>query len=225
MEEDRKWLIIRIGLVLSVVGLIIYGIYSNNQNRLDITKYNKDSAISANADNGNFNEITLGDVNAKVTVIEYADYQCPACGRYKDVFQGLVKDYPGQVKLIFRNFILPGHTDARAASGVALAAERQGKFWQVHSQLFERQTEWSGSGEKRTEIFEDIAKKAGLDLDKFRADLQSDDITKKIKFDMELGRAHNLNATPTLIINGKLVESDTWADKDKLKNYMSEVLK
>lgn len=225
MEEDRKWLIIRIGLVLSVVGLIIYGIYSNNQNRLDITKYNKDSAISANADNGNFNEITLGDANAKVTVIEYADYQCPACGRYKDVFQGLVKDYPGQVKLIFRNFILPGHTDARAASGVALAAERQGKFWQVHSQLFERQTEWSGSGEKRTEIFEDIAKKAGLDLDKFRADLQSDDITKKIKFDMELGRAHNLNATPTLIINGKLVESDTWADKDKLKNYMSEVLK
>lgn len=225
MEEDRKWLIVRIGLVLSVVGLIVYGIYSNNQNRLDITKYNKDSVISANADNGNFNEIVLGDTNAKVTVVEYADYQCPACGRYKDVFQGLVKDYPGQVKLIFRNFILPGHTDARAASAVALAAERQGKFWQVHSQLFERQAEWSGSGEKRTEIFEDIAKKAGLDLDKFRTDLQSDDITKKIKFDMELGRAHNLNATPTLIINGKLVESDTWADKDKLKNYMSEVLK
>lgn len=225
MEEDRKWLIVRIGLVLSVVGLIIYGIYSNNQGRLDITKYNKDTAISANADNGNFNEIVLGDANAPVTVIEYADYQCPACGHYKQVFQGLVNDYPGKVKLIFRSFILPGHTDARAASAVALAADRQGKFWPVHNQLFERQTEWSGAGEKRTAIFEDIAQKAGLDLDKFRTDLQSDDITKKIKFDMELGRAHNLNATPTLIINGKPVESSIWADKDKLKTYMSEIIK
>lgn len=225
MDEDRKWLIVRVALVLSVVGLIVYGIYYNHQNRLDITKYNKDTAISANADNGNFDEIVMGDANAPITVIEYADYQCPACGRYKQVFQGLVNDYPGKVKLIFRNFILPSHTDARAASGVALAAQRQGKFWQVHAQLFERQAEWSGAGEKRTDIFEDIAKKAGMDLDKFHADLKSDEIAKKIKFDMELGKAHNLSATPTLIINGKYVDSEIWGNKDKLKQYMSELLK
>ena len=59
MDEDRKWLIVRVALVLSVVGLIVYGIYYNHQNRLDITKYNKDTAISANADNGNFDEIVL----------------------------------------------------------------------------------------------------------------------------------------------------------------------
>lgn len=225
MNEDRKWSIVWISLILSVVGIIIYGIYLNKQERLDITKYNRDSAIGANHDNGQFNELVLGHTDAPITVIEYADYQCPACGRYKQVFQGLVKNYPNQIKLIFRNFVLPDHIDARAAAGVALAADRQGKFWQVHNQLFERQAEWSGTGMRRTAIFEDIAQKAGLDIDKFRNDLKSNDINQKIKFDMELGRAHNLDATPTLIINGKLVDSSIWSDENKLKKYISEASK
>ena len=70
-----------------------------------------------------------------------------------------------------------------------------------------------------------LSKKAGMDINKFRADLKSDEIAKKIKFDMELGKAHNLSATPTLIINGKYVDSEIWGDKEKLKQYMSELLK
>lgn len=225
MDEDRKWLIIRIGLVLSVIGVIIYGIYSNNQNRLNIDKYNKDTAISANADNGQFDEIVLGDANAKITVVEYADYQCPACGRYASVFENLTKDYPGQVKLIFRNFILPGHTDARAAAGVALAAYRQSKFWEMHHKLFENQDAWVDQGAKRTEIFENMAKDLGLNLDKFRQDLASEDISKKIKFDMALGRAHNLNATPTIIIDGQFIPSETWGNSTKLKDLIENKLK
>lgn len=224
MDEDQKWLIVRVGLVIGVIGLIAYGIYSNNQNRLDITKYNKDAAISANADNGQFNDVVLGDANAKITVIEYADYQCPACGRYAPVFEKLTKDYPGRVKLVFRNFILPGHTDARAAAGVALAADRQGKFWEMHHKLFATQRDWVDQGSKRTEVFENLAKELGLDLNKFRQDLADEAISKKIKFDMELGRAHNLNATPTIVVNGELVPAETWSNSTKLKQLIDTKL-
>lgn len=225
MDEDRKWLFIRIGLVLAVIGLIGYGIFANNRDRLDITKYDKNSAISANDHNGHFDDIVLGDNNAKVTIIEYSDYQCPACARYASLFEGMVNDYPGQVKLIFRNFLLPGHIDARAASSAALAANRQGKFWEMHHELFTKQADWTDQGEKRTAALEKLAQSIGLDLNKFRTDMNSEEVVKKIKFDMELGKAHNLRGTPTIIINGETVNSEIWSDKTKLKQLIERQLK
>ena len=225
MNEDRKWLVIKIGLALSVIGVIIYGIYVNNQNKIDITKYNKDDIVAANQDNGEFDDAVLGNRNAKVKVIEYGDYQCPACGRYHKTFEKLVEKYPNQVALVFRHYILPDHTDARLASGVALAAARQGKFWQMHEKIFKNQSEWTGQGDKRESIFEKYAQELGLDLAKYKADLKSKSISQKIDFDMELGRAHKLNATPTIIINSEAIDPNTWSDEAKLHTLIENKLK
>ena len=94
----------------------------------------------------------------------------------------------------------------------------------MHHKLFATQRDWVDQGSKRTEVFENLAKELGLDLNKFRQDLADEAISKKIKFDMELGRAHNLNATPTIVVNGELVPAETWSNSTKLKQLLDTKL-
>ncbi|MDO4870504.1 MAG: thioredoxin domain-containing protein [Candidatus Saccharibacteria bacterium] len=225
MQEDKKWLFFRIGLVIAFISLIFYGIYINNLNKLDLSKYNKDQIITSTADNGGFGDLVLGNPNAKVVIIEYGDYQCPACGSYREKFEKLVTTYPDKVALVFRQYIIPGHTDARAASATALAAARQGKFWQMHNKLFSSLAEWNGKSNQRAKIFENYARDLGLDIDKYHQDLESEDITKKISFDMTLGKAHQLEATPTIVVNGEKVDYEIWSKDDKFANFLTEKLK
>lgn len=225
MQEDKKWLFFRVGLVIAFIGLVVYGVYANNQNKLDISKYNKDAIIASNDDDGGFGDIVLGNLNAKVLVIEYGDYQCPACGTYREKFEKLVTTYPDQVALVFRQYIIPGHTDARAASAAALAAARQGKFWEMHDKLYAGADNWSGKSDQRATIFENYAQEIGLNLDQYRQDLQSEAITKKIAFDMALGKAHKLTETPTVIVNGEKVGGETWSDDTKFASLINSKLK
>lgn len=225
MQEDKKWLILRIGLVVVFIGLIAYGIYANNRNKLNIDNYNKDSIIAADEQNGGFGDLVLGKRDAKIVVVEYGDYQCPACGTYRHKFDKLVKNHPDQVALVFRQYILPGHTDARAASATALAAAKQGKFWEMHEKIYAGLENWSGKSDQRAAVFEGYARELGLDLERYRNDLHSHDITKKINFDMALGKAHGLTATPTVIINGENVDSEIWSDEAKITKYLADKLK
>lgn len=223
--EQQQWPLLRIGLTIALIGLIIYGIFTNQTNQLDISRYNKDQPIAANVDNGQFADLTLGKAEAPIKVIEYADYQCPACGHYRSQFEQLVAKYPDQVSLTFRNYILPGHTEARAAAGAALAAARQNKFWPMHAKLFDQAEQWSHQTDQRTALFEQYAQELGLNLEQFRQDLQSPTITQKIKFDMALGNAHQLEATPTVIVNGQKLPPETWSDTTKLEQFIQQQLK
>src|SRR3954463_5160792 len=102
-----------------------------------------------------------GPATAPITIVAFSDFQCPFCGRAVPTIEKVMKEYPGKVRFFFRHFPLPFHQDAPLASEAALAAEAQGKFWEMHDKLFADQ-----KAIKRPDL-ERHAKELGLDMGKF----------------------------------------------------------
>ena len=140
----------------------------------------------------------IGPKNAKVTVVEYSDFQCPYCGRFfTGAIQPMLKDYKDKVRFIYRNFPLDQiHPQARPAAIAAECAAEQGKFWEYHDQLFAKQQTLSDS------VYTEIAKGLKLDEKKFANCQKSDRPGKKIDADTQGGLGYGVQGTPTTFING-----------------------
>jgi protein-disulfide isomerase len=138
---------------------------------------------------------------APVTIAVFSDYQWPYCARLEPELQQLLEKNPKDVKLVFKNFPLPMHQFAKKASIAALAANRQGKFWEYHHKLFE-----AGSSLSEAKI-QDIAKELGLDLEKFNKDLKDPAIENLINRDTKDGVQADVKGTPTIFVNGKLLKN------------------
>ncbi|HVF69688.1 MAG TPA: thioredoxin domain-containing protein [Xanthomonadales bacterium] len=141
--------------------------------------------------------------NAKVTLVEFGDFQCPACGASHPIVKQLLEEYKDDVTFVFRNYPLPMHKNAMKAANAAEAAGAQKKFFEMHDLLFENQSEWSESN-KADGLFEKYASELDLDMDKFKEDLKSKKYEGKIKADQADGNAVGVNSTPTFYINGEL---------------------
>ncbi len=139
--------------------------------------------------------------SAQVTIVEFGDYECPACGQVNPVIKQLIKDYQDKINFVFRNYPLPQHKNASVAALAAEAAGAQGKFWEMHDKLYETQNNWSQS-DKPLDIFADYAKSMNLDVDKFKSDVSSKKYQDKINQDVSDGNNLNITATPTFYING-----------------------
>ncbi len=149
--------------------------------------------------------------NAKVTIVEFADFQCPACGRTYPVLKQVLAEYKGKITFIYRHFPLPQHSNAMLAAQASEAASAQGKFWEMYSMLYENQTTWSESL-TASEIFTGYAKKLGLDTQQFSQDLSNASFEKSIQSDKDDGIRLGVNSTPTFFINNKkLEESPTYS--------------
>ncbi|HXT96501.1 MAG TPA: thioredoxin domain-containing protein [Polyangia bacterium] len=138
-----------------------------------------------------------GNPNARVTLVEFADYECPHCKNFQPVLHQILDEFPNDVKLYFKHYPLPQHTEARLAAEAAVAAQKQGKFWSFQDKLWEHQDEL-GPAE-----IEKVAKESGLDVAKFRQDVASSAVKAKVEKDHNQGSAIGLQATPTLYINGR----------------------
>ena len=141
-------------------------------------------------------------------------------------------EYGDRVGLVFRNFPLATiHPNARAASATAEAAGLQGKYWEMHDLLYERQGDWSNQdATKRTETFNQYAEEVGLDIEKFKTDVASANVGKKISFDQALGKREGVSATPTFYLNGEKLDEETSSgivqgDLTKIKAKLDELLK
>lgn len=141
-----------------------------------------------------------GPADAAVTIVEYADYQCPYCGRaHEDLKQALA--HLKGVRFVFRNFPLMNiHQYAEQAAEAAEAAALQGKFWEMHDILFENQQNLEG------DALVAYAEKIGLDVQKFVDDVNAGKTRPKIKADLESGEASGVNGTPAFFINGMRYE-------------------
>ncbi len=139
-----------------------------------------------------------GPEDALVTLVEFSDFQCPYCSRVAPQLEALV-DQNDDVRLVFRNLPLPMHNRAREAAKAALAADRQGKFWEMHDALFARQPALG-----RANLAE-IAGELGLDVEKFEADMQDVALDEAIEEDMALAQKLGVRSTPTTFVNGRLV--------------------
>ena len=139
----------------------------------------------------------LGPRNAPVTIVEWSDFQCPFCGRVEPTLQQIRDEYKGKIRLAWKNQPLSFHQNAMPAAEAALAAHEQGKFWEFHDELFKRQNELGPA------LYDDVAKKLGLDMNKFRASIESHRHAPQIQAEMTAGATVGAGGTPTFFINGK----------------------
>lgn len=147
----------------------------------------------------------IGSDSAKVSVVEFGDYECPACGAAQPVTKQIIQNYAGKILYVFRNFPLPQHEKALVAAEAAEAAGVQGKFWEMHDKLYETQDTWSTS-DKPLDLFVGYALGLGLDVNKFKDDVNNNKYQDKITQDYQDGVAVGLRATPTFFINGQRLE-------------------
>ncbi len=156
----------------------------------------------------------------KATIVEYADFQCPYCGTYFPLLDQVKQTYGDDVKVIFRNFPIPSsHPQALAAHRAAEAASRQDKFWEMHDLIFSNQEAWSGNDGAAT-LFETFAEQLGLNMETYRADVESESVLAKITADTNSGKSLNVKATPTIFLNGEVLETPPTSleEWDKLIN-------
>ncbi|MGC4113996.1 MAG: thioredoxin domain-containing protein [Myxococcales bacterium] len=141
-----------------------------------------------------------GPKAAKVTIVEWSDFQCPFCSRGANVAHEIMKAYPNDVKFVFRHQPLSFHPNAMPAAKAAMAAHKQGKFFEMHDKLFEGQKDLSPAK------YEQFAQELQLNMAKFKADMESAEIADQIKKDSDYGNSVGANGTPTFFVNGRKIE-------------------
>jgi protein-disulfide isomerase len=138
-----------------------------------------------------------GPVDARVTLVEYGDFECPDCGRAYPVLKAVQKALGPNLRFVFRHFPLPAsHPHAGAAAEAAEAAGAQGRFWEMHDRLYQHQSALEEDDLQRH------ARKVGLDLDRFEREMGLHTHEGRVREDLASGAASQVQGTPTLFING-----------------------
>lgn len=147
------------------------------------------------------------DPNVVVNLTEYGDFQCPACGSYYPIVKEVKEKYADQITFQFRHFpIVSSHPNAMAAHRAAEAAANQGKFWEMHDLLYERQQSWTNDSNPAS-VFRGYAQELGLNMEQYDTDVPSRETNAVIQADIQAGKDLNVQGTPTFILDGKLIES------------------
>lgn len=139
----------------------------------------------------------LGPQNAPITIVEFSDFQCPYCALAVPQIKAILKTYPTQVKLVFKEFPLEEHSQAELAATAAVAAQKQGKFWAMHDAMYANRNNLY-----RQNILA-LAKQAGLDMKRFESDMNSTEVRETIVRDLQDGDRAGVQGTPTIFINGQ----------------------
>jgi len=148
-------------------------------------------------------EHVRGEADAPVTLEEFADFQCPSCALTTMQSIGpMEKNFGERLRVVFWNFPLPNHKHGREAAIAAEAASRQGKFWEMHDLLFEKQGDWSKVPDIHP-VFEEYAQQLKLDVEKFKKDSESPDVAATVDRQHAQGETRGVKNTPTLFINGR----------------------
>jgi protein-disulfide isomerase len=180
-------IVLAVALITAGAGLALY-----RSHRLPTPTAAKDSAESGLH--------VRGDAKALVTLEEFGDFECPPCAVMSPALHQLEKDYHGKLRVIFRHFPLAMHPHARGAAQAAEAAHLQGKFWEMHDLLYEKQGQWS-KGLDVPSLFASFAGELGLDVERFKKDMVSPEIAARVTADNELGKSRSVTSTPTIFIN------------------------
>ena len=147
----------------------------------------------------------LGPANAPARLEEFGDFECPPCGLFHPILVEMHKEFGDKLQITFREFpLVPTHQHALAAASAAEAAGIQGKFWEMHDLLYDRQKDWKTEFDVRP-VFEGFAKEIGLDVERYKRDLVGDYVAKRITVDGSRGHSVGVTGTPTVFLNGREV--------------------
>jgi protein-disulfide isomerase len=203
MKELGIWIGIIVILFATFWGLITLVNSSNpsTNSTVQTTQTKPPASISAQ-------DITLGATNsAKVIVIEYADFQCPACKAPSGFLKRAAKDFKDKVLVAYRFFpLINSHQNAMSSAQTAFAAHKQNRFWEMSEMLYQNQDTWANLKNPQ-QIFTDYAKKLSLSIDQFTSDYSADSTRKFINVEEDEGIAIGINFTPSFFVNGKLIET------------------
>lgn len=148
-----------------------------------------------------------GAVDGKLTLVEFGDFQCPACGAYEPLVRQVMADNKTSLKIVFKNFPLTQiHQNGLLGAKAAEAAGLQGKFWEMHDMLYDKQPEWS-TGINARDIVIGYASVLKLDTKKFSDDLNSKELEDKILAEVKEGISLGVQGTPTFFLNGKKLDN------------------
>lgn len=200
-------------IIFVAVCVVLFGglVFLSQKNHVDVSKVDTNKIQSASKNSGNIADHVFGNAKSPVMLVEYGDFECPGCEGAYPGLKTLSEKYEGQISFVFRNFPLTTiHPNALAAAAAAEAAGTMGKYWQMHNALYDQQSDWENlSADQRTTFFTNMASSLGLNKSAFQTKLSSDNVNKKIKFDQAIGQKIGVNATPTVYLNGKQVDTDT----------------
>ena len=191
----NPWIVVGAITILLFIGAILY---SNSVN----TQSNEGVTVTGNVE---------GNVDAAVTLVEYSDFQCPACSAFQPVLKQVLATYGDQIRFEYKHYPLPIHNFAMQAAVAAEAAGQQGKFFEFHDVLFEKQKEWSVSATPNV-LFITYAQDLGLDVETFKRHQKSSLLREKVRSDMNDAKEKGLTGTPTFYLNGEKMEVKTFED-------------
>jgi protein-disulfide isomerase len=158
-----------------------------------------------------------GAKTPSITIVEFADFECPHCSAMRAVLGEVIKKYPKDVALVFKQFPLPHHVHAQLASQAALAAHKQGRFWEMHNLIFDNQTNLT------TEKFSEFARSMGLDMGKFTADMHDNGVKAQIDKDRKEAMEAQISGTPAIYINGRIFTDEK--TPEKISAFVENLLK
>lgn len=196
---------------VAVVGLIVWGLIAASN------KANKEAASLAKADQITTADWTRGNSSSTVTLIEYSDFQCPACAAFYPLVEEVNAKLGDKINFAYRHFPLTQHKNAVPAAKATEAAGRQGKFWEMYSEIFTNQDKWAGASDAKV-VFDEYATKIGLDTEKYNADYNLLEVAEKIEESIKGGIKAGVNATPSFFLNGKKITPQSYEQFEKLIN-------
>lgn len=175
------------------------------------------SACSGDYDNEAASSDTSNQTAETVEILKYSDFQCPHCQTFVPMEEQLKSEYGDMVQITYKHFPLNGFQYSRLAAHSAEAAREQGKFDEMHDLIFENQAEWSRGNAR--EHFESYAEQLNLDMEKFREDVESEEVATRVENDRQEGIRRSVNSTPTFFINGRKLQQLP-RDYDQMKSIV-----
>lgn len=188
-----------LGIILIITALLLFGgifLFSRSQSSSQSVKGT--AVLQIDYTKGQ----KIGSSSAKVNLVEFSDFECPACKSVEPIIKQVLERFPNDLQFIYRHFPLPQHKNARAAAVLAEQAGEEGKFWQMHDLIFETQEKWSNLNDPM-EFFLDLAEQLNLDRDQVKNALSEKIFDDFINQDIVDGQNLGVNSTPTFFLNGK----------------------
>ena len=193
MNNGFYWII---GVIVIFIGLLAGAALYKNKSATGLPVPTEEISLS---------DWTVG-TSTSVVLMEYSDFQCPACRSYFPMVEQVIAEYKDRITFVYRHFPLPQHLNAMVASRASEAAGRQGKFWEMYALLFQNQDMWA-SDSKPLDKYKEYANQLGLDLERFETDYNDSALKGKIQNDYKSGVKLGVEATPTFFINGKKISN------------------
>lgn len=198
-KKEIKIIMKRLFLYQLFIGLLCFGLACEKASK-------ENTNASSTASTASSTTPTETPINAKVTLVKYSDYQCPACAYFMPFEEQLKVDFGDEVNIIVKHFPLSMHAYAHIASRSVEAARKQGKYKEMHEMIFAGQPQWSRGNAEAT--FIGYAESLDLDVEMFKKDMNSADMNRIVMNDRREGRDLGVSSTPTFFINGDKIQDN-----------------